>query len=248
MMRSSSGTPKSLAPLIKLTGKLRVAGGKWLLAIILLMILIMLAVWSTHCSATNKLRIPAKQPVACSSNGYNAVYYPYKDSPYQEIVLEYASGEGSSFDRFLETRIKSGGNQALVDIQGLTCLDNLEIFDTGGTGGTITNLAPLSKLINLKNLMIDDADINDLAPLSKLTKLEDLNIELNQPVDLTVLNNLKQLKRLKVCGQWVNESCSVGIVGGRIKPISQYPKEFADLVKALPQLKILFGTYTPPFR
>ncbi len=193
MVRLFSGTLPPSAPPIKLINQFKATGGKWLLAIVLLFVLILLAVWSKYCSI--KPGSSTQPAVACSYNGYTAVYYPFKGSPYQEIILENASGEDSSLDRFLQTKIKSG-SQALVDIQGLTCLERLDIPNTGGA--SIIDISPLAQLTQLKELYIDHAQIKDLTPLSRLIKLESLMIADAYIIDISPLHSLRNLHYLNL--------------------------------------------------
>jgi len=193
MVKLFSGTLKSSAPLIKLINKFKATGGKWLLIIILLLVLILLAIWPKYCSI--QPGSSTKPTAACSYNGYTAVYYPFKGSSYQEIILESASGKGSSLDRFLQTKIKYG-SQALVDIQGLTCLESLDVFNTGGA--SIIDISPLAQLTQLKELYIDHAQIKDLTPLSQLTKLESLMIADAYIIDISPLRNLRNLHYLNL--------------------------------------------------
>ena len=221
----------------------------WLLAIILLGLLLILAIWPTQCALTKPSSTQINQAaVACSSNGYNAVYYPdttwfnIRPGINLENIMGHLGEKSfiSSQDKFL-TAVKKTGNQALVDIQGLTCLTNLDI--TIENKEKITDISPLAKLVNLKFLTIPHADLQDISPLGHLSQLEYLSIDLEHPVDLTVLYGSKKLKELDVCGSWIDESCDGAALGPPTKTLSQYPQEFSDLQKALPQLTIRFGYY-----
>ncbi|MFA5967557.1 MAG: hypothetical protein WC805_03580 [Patescibacteria group bacterium] len=253
MEKLFNGTSKLTAPFIKLLEQLKAHGKQGLGISLLLLLLILLLIWSTRCSTLQKQpdgNTTSDQPVivACSSNGYNAVYYSYvtwfntRPGINLENIMGHLGEKGfiSSRDKFL-TAVKKTGNQALADIQGLTCLTNLDI--TVEDKGKITDISPLAKLVNLKFLTLPHADLRDISPLGHLSQLEYLSIDLEHPVDLTVLYGLKKLKELDVCGSWVDESCNGAALGPPTRTLSQYPKEFSDLLKALPQLTIRFGYY-----
>jgi len=180
----------------------------WLILIIII-ILLGIALITSQCSHTkNSFTQSAKTitaQIACSSNGYTAVYYPFKGSPYQEIILENASGEDSSLDKFMHTQIKYG-NQALADIQGLTCLESLDIFDIGKKN--ITDLTPLAKLKHLKHLSMGGTQVTDLTPVSHLTELTELGIYDSPISQLPSLTSLTNLKWLTVCDTTTSGSIS----------------------------------------
>lgn len=62
----------------------------------------------------------------------------------------------------------------------------------------ITSLEPLTKLLFLKKLIINDNHITDLSPLSELKLLKELNIDGNAISDLNVLNDVKTLEVLSI--------------------------------------------------
>lgn len=210
--------------------------------IILLLILIALAIWATQC---RQYALPlgnnTQGNIACSANGYQAVYYPFLGSPYQQIILENTSGTKSSLNKFFTQYIKDG-NQALADIRGLVCLDTLEIPYIAKA--KVTDLTPLATLVNLKTLTLLNTDVTDIAPLAQLSQLKSLTISLDQPVSLMPLTGLKYFKTFTVCGQWVNKSC----VYATVDPLDiiphapdQYPQAFSDLKHSRPSLDINFG-------
>ena len=61
---------------------------------------------------------------------------------------------------------------------------------------SITNLAPLATLKNLKELNLERQMIDDLNPLAALGKLEKLNLSRNLISDTTPLGSLKELREL----------------------------------------------------
>ena len=88
----------------------------------------------------------------------------------------------------IDTNPKAEQLQAIANIEELTV--NPKII--------ITNLEPLTKLIFLKKLIINDNHITDLSPIGELQLLKELNIDGNAIVDLSVLNNMKTLEVLSI--------------------------------------------------
>lgn len=88
----------------------------------------------------------------------------------------------------IDTNPKAEQLQAVANIEDLT-VDSRII---------ISNLEPLTKLLFLKKLIINDNHITDLSPLSDLQQLRELNIDGNAISDLSVLNNLKSLEVLSI--------------------------------------------------
>ena len=88
----------------------------------------------------------------------------------------------------IDTNPKAEQLQAIANIEELT-IDSRII---------ITNLEPLTKLMFLKKLIINDNHITDLSPLSELQQLKELNIDGNAIADLSVLNNLKSMEVLSI--------------------------------------------------
>lgn len=88
----------------------------------------------------------------------------------------------------IDTNPKAEQLQAIANIEELT-VDSRII---------ITNLEPLTKLMFLKKLIINDNHITDLSPLSELQQLRELNIDGNAIADLSVLSNLKSMEVLSI--------------------------------------------------
>ena len=105
--------------------------------------------------------------------------------------------DDASLLKFLTAKLIDG-NQALRDIQGLTCLEKLTIFNDGTNN--ITDLAPLSKLIRLQVLEVDGTNATDPSPLNKLTNLKNL-LFANSPItNLVGIKNLTNLTSLNLSG------------------------------------------------
>lgn len=155
--------------------------------------------------------------IACSANGYSAKYYEFKGDPYQTIILDNASM--AKFDKL----VGDSGNQALTDIQQLTCLEELWIHSSwkqiDGRNtiiGNITNLNPLTKLTQLKSLWLGDIiGVSDFSPLSALTNLTDLIIRNSPIVDLSPLGSLVNLRSLAIQSrqsrEWTQEKVAPNI-------------------------------------
>ena len=88
----------------------------------------------------------------------------------------------------IDTNPKAEQLQAIANIEELTVDPRI----------VITNLEPLTKLLFLKKLIINDNHITDLSPLSDSHQLRELNIDGNAISDLSVLNNHKSLEVLSI--------------------------------------------------
>lgn len=88
----------------------------------------------------------------------------------------------------IDTNPKAEQLQAIANIEELS-VDSRII---------ITNLEPLTKLMFLKKLIINDNHITDLSPLSESQQLRELNIDGNAIADLSVLSNLKSMEVLSI--------------------------------------------------
>ena len=88
----------------------------------------------------------------------------------------------------IDANPKADQLQAVANIENLT-VDPRTI---------ITNLEPLTKLLFLKKLIINDNHITDLSPLGELKQLRELNIDGNAISDLSVLNNLKSMEVISI--------------------------------------------------
>jgi len=86
----------------------------------------------------------------------------------------------------------------ISDLSPLSKLINLENLNV--TGRNIRSLLPIKDLIKLKKLVVSCGEINDLNPLTNLAKLEDLEITASSSsiVNLDVISKLKNLKHLKL--------------------------------------------------
>ena len=88
----------------------------------------------------------------------------------------------------IDTNPKAEQLQAIANIEELTVDPKI----------IITNLEPLTKLLFLKKLIINDNHITDLSPLGELQQLKELNIDGNAVSDISVLNNIKSLEVLSI--------------------------------------------------
>lgn len=80
----------------------------------------------------------------------------------------------------------------LNNLTGLEHATNLESMSLGGTG-MVSDLIPISNLIELRSLNLADNQIQDIRPLSNLINLKVLNLWNNQIQDITPLANLTRL-------------------------------------------------------
>ena len=87
----------------------------------------------------------------------------------------------------------------LSDLTGLEHATNLESISLGGTG-MVSDLIPISNLIELRSLNLADNQIQDIRPLANLINLKGLNLWNNQIQDITPLANLTKLTYLNSGG------------------------------------------------
>ena len=69
----------------------------------------------------------------------------------------------------------------------------------------ISDLAPLSRMTNLKTLRIKNNSISDLSPLADLAHIEELNLDSNQISDLTPLASFVNLDFLSLDNNQVSD-------------------------------------------
>lgn len=172
--------------------------GRWdfLVWLVFLLLLIWLT-WMTikfFPKAINSL-VSSTSQTSCSANGYSA----------KKLGDLIQLNDKSNVK--LAENILSQGSSALLNIQKLTCLESLTILG----GYQVTNVTPLSKLTNLKNLSLNSTGIKNITPLRTLTKLTNLTITNASVNDITVLASIKQLKYLNLSGTLISD----------LSPISQ---------------------------
>ncbi|MEM7630885.1 MAG: leucine-rich repeat domain-containing protein [Pseudomonadota bacterium] len=114
------------------------------------------------------------------------------------------------------------------------------------TGTQVSDLTPISSLVQLKELWIQDTPVHDLSPLSRLVDLEELVLSKTNVVDITPLGYLTSLKCLTV-----NDSTLVSIAGlSRLQQLEELEirgtqvKDVSPLSE-LPNLKLLNLRKTP---
>ena len=86
------------------------------------------------------------------------------------------------------------------EITDLSPLSNLiQLESLAAWGNPISDISPLAKLTNLRYIDLGGCDIADITPLSNLTKLETLKLGLNYRIrDISPLANLTNLKYLRL--------------------------------------------------
>ena len=90
--------------------------------------------------------------------------------------------------------ITKGGN--ITDISPLTALINLEYLSLDACN--IYDLSSLKKLVNLKHLDLRYCNISDISSIAELKKLEILDISHNQISDISPLSELVELVELDI--------------------------------------------------
>ncbi|MBD1838778.1 leucine-rich repeat domain-containing protein [Coleofasciculus sp. FACHB-501] len=88
----------------------------------------------------------------------------------------------------------------LSPLSGLINLTQLSL-----TGNKITELSPLLGLTNLTRLNLTGTQINDLSSLSRLTNLTQLNLSNNQITNWSPLSELTNLTRLFLCSNQITD-------------------------------------------
>ena len=87
-----------------------------------------------------------------------------------------------------EDWVQSNSISDLTPLSGLMELTRLEL-----RGNNISDISPLAGLTNLKRLSFEDNKVSDLLPLAGLTNLTDLSLEFNNITDISVLSRLTNL-------------------------------------------------------
>ena len=90
-----------------------------------------------------------------------------------------------------EDWVQSNSISDLTPLSGLMELTRLEL-----RGNNISDISPLAGLTNLKRLSFEDNKVSDLLPLAGLTNLTDLSLEFNNITDISVLSRLTNLTGL----------------------------------------------------
>jgi len=86
------------------------------------------------------------------------------------------------------------GDSQVSDISPLAKLKNLKDLSLGRT--RVSDLSPLAKLKSLEELHLHDTHVSDLSPLTELKNLESLALSDTQVSDLSPLAELTNLERL----------------------------------------------------
>ena len=77
------------------------------------------------------------------------------------------------------------------------------------SGNTISDVAPLANLTNLRNLHLNYNTISDISPLENLTKLTSLTLSFNNISGISPLANLTKLIRLDLSGNTISDVASL---------------------------------------
>ena len=136
---------------------------------------------------------PDDYGIACSNDEYVAVRGGTGD--YDSIVKLTRESRLLLYDR-----LASLGNEALLGISDLTCLEYLDLRRQG-----ISDISYMEDLVNLRHLDLE-ADqgsmgnllptIEDISVLENMDKMEFLDLSLNNISDISVLGNLIEIKEL----------------------------------------------------
>ncbi len=96
-----------------------------------------------------------------------------------------------------ELELPNRGVQDLTGLQFATNLRRLRLGDWG-TGNQVSDISPLSGLINLRELWLSHNPVSDLSPLRGLNNLTRLEIHNTQVSDLSLIAGLIRLQRLGI--------------------------------------------------
>jgi len=103
--------------------------------------------------------------------------------------------------------INTGTNKGIADLTGLEYCTSLQALYLDNN--QITNILPLSGLINLSNLNLSGNQITDISPLSGLAKLSNLNLYGNQITNISPLSELTKLDWLNLSNNQITNISSL---------------------------------------
>jgi Leucine Rich repeats (2 copies) len=96
--------------------------------------------------------------------------------------------------------VVSIGEEGITSLEGLQHATNLKaiLFSVWGTERyhSLSDLSPISSLVSLEELSIQNSNISDLSTLAKLTNLRFLDVGNNPVTDISPLTNLSNLTNL----------------------------------------------------
>ena len=96
-----------------------------------------------------------------------------------------------------------GKNYDLTNISPISTLLNIEELDCNGT--KVSDLSPLVKLMNLRLLNFNYTEISNLSPLKSLVNLEEILCYATRVSDLTPLSNLRKLQVFNCSSTQIND-------------------------------------------
>jgi hypothetical protein len=89
------------------------------------------------------------------------------------------------------------------------------------TGGTISDISPLAKLVNLEKLVLSHNRISDISSLAHLTNLKELALSGNSIGDISALVGLKRLEVLDLGENSISDIASLsGLINLRILDVA----------------------------
>ncbi len=99
----------------------------------------------------------------------------------------------------------------LAHLSWLSSLPNLKILNLAGCK-IITDISPLSSLINLTTINLALNQITDISPLSSLTNLTDIFLDYNPIADISTLALLKNLKTISFGDTQVKDISALSVL------------------------------------
>ena len=137
---------------------------------------------------------------SCSTQEYASEYVEFPDEQIAGLIrwnLKIQDDDPIPIEKLKDlTELELGfTDPKKYDLTGIEYATNLEEL-TISHAYNISDIKPLSKLYNLKSLVINSSSISDISPLSKLTQLRELNFYEGYVSDISPLKNLTQLNTL----------------------------------------------------
>ena len=134
------------------------------------------------------------------------------------------------------------GIQDLTGLQFATNLDDLTLGWWGRGGNQVSDLSPISGLINLRRLFLNDNPVSDISPLRGLKNLTRLSLEGTLVSDISLVRGLTNLTRLSIHGILISDlSPVVGLIN--LEELSFANESLSDLspLAGLINLKYIFS-------
>jgi len=158
------------------------------LAVIVIIHIIVLSILATSCSERQK------EKSSTSSHQANEFTSIIEEPDTDPLTSQDKSDTPEEMQAALddaESTVEFCGRQWPLSTTGIGCVEPRDAPKP-------LDLTPLSKLTELKKLVLHNTSVENIAPLSSLVKLESLNLNDTKIKDLTPLIGLQKLRRLSL--------------------------------------------------